>query len=150
MARESYDLTLNDNGKERHFKVKEMPALTGFLFGVKAVKFLCNNSANVSASDDIASMIVKSIGGLNFDDFQAVMNEALSYVDYMDGVSPRPCNGDTLNTILTDPVNVMKVVYRALEVNLSFIKRAMPADFQEKISGAMTQAGLTAQTSTKD
>lgn len=146
MARESFKVTITDNEKELHFEVKEMPAVTGFLFGVKVVKFICNNNAELRGNEDIARLFIKSIGGLNIDEFKSVMDEALSFVWYMDGVSPRSCNGDALNTILTDPVNVMKLLQHSLEINLSFIKRAMPADLLKRINGAMSQAGLSPKT----
>lgn len=146
MARESFKVTITDNGKELHFEVKEMPAVAGFLFGVKVMKFICNNNADLSGNEDIAGLFIKAIGGLNIDEFQAVMDEALSYVTYTDGVANQSCNGKALDAILTDPVNVMKLLQKSLEINLSFIKRAIPADFQKKINGAMTQVGLSPKT----
>ena len=72
MARESFKVTITDNEKELHFEVKEMPAVTGFLFGVKVVKFICNNNAELSGNEDIARLFIKSIGGLNIDEFKSV------------------------------------------------------------------------------
>lgn len=146
MALQSFDVTITDNGEERHFKVKEMPATTGFIFGVKVMKFICNNNADLKGGEDITTLFVKAIGGINIDEFKSIMDEALSYVYYVDGVSPRSCNGNALDSILNDPANVLKLLQQSLEVNLSFIKRAIPADFQKKINGAMNQAGLSPKT----
>lgn len=152
MSLKEFDFSVLDDGKEKHFKIKEMPAKTGFLFGAKVTKFVFNNDAKLDGNEDTARLFMKSLGGINIAEFEAIVDEALAYVIYIDGVSPRICNGDALNSILVDPANVLLLIKKSLEINLSFIKRAIPADFLKKINGAMTQAGLSlnpSQTDTK-
>lgn len=150
MAQKEFDFSVLDDGKEKHFKIKEMPAVTGFFFGAKVTKFIFNNDAKLSGDEDIARLFMKSIGGINIAEFEAIVDEALAYVIYVDGVSPRLCNGDALNSILVDPANVLLLVKKTLEVNLSFIKRAFPVGFLEKINGALKQAGLSPNLFLKD
>nr|DAH90089.1 MAG TPA: hypothetical protein [Caudoviricetes sp.] len=139
MACTSQKVTITDNGKELHFEVKQMPAVQGFLFGARTVRFLFNNSADLSGLTSLDAILAKCAGGFDFEEFKSLMDEALGSVWYTDGVTPRQCNGDNLNSIVTDPISVMTLFQKSIEINLNFIKRAMPDDLLERMLGALPQ-----------
>lgn len=149
MARKEKKIQLTDDGRELTFVIKQMPATAGFLFGAKVARFVCRNNAEVEPGDSMGALFIKAIGGFDMDEFKSVMDEALGAVTYTGGTVDQVCSGNTLDAILVDPANVFKLVKESVEMNVAFITRAIPADFQEKIRGAVAEVGTTLQTSTK-
>lgn len=144
MARKTKTVTITDDGKNLEFVIEQMPATAGFFFGAKVVRFLCKNDCELDGNKySIPELFVKSLGGFDLNEFKSVIDDALSSVRYKGGLVDQVCTSDTLDAIITDPANVMLLVQHSLELNLSFITRAIPAAFQEKMRGAVREAGLS-------
>lgn len=139
MARLEKKIILEEDGAKREFVVKQMPATQGFIFGVKVVKFLCSNDGNADKTqfNNIPEMFIAAIGGMDFKAFESIMNEALECCTHIGASQHTVCTRDKLDMILTDPLNVFELFKASLEINLSFIQRALPEHLKEKMRGGL-------------
>lgn len=154
MARIQKTTIIQEDGAARKFVIKQMPATHGFLFGMKVMKFLCTNDSGTSIPQgnvNVSQLFINAIGGMDLKSFESIMDEALECCTYTGGAKEIVCTKENLDAILTDPLNVFELFKESLEVNLSFIERALPESLKEKMRGVLPSlAGLITQTSSPD
>lgn len=139
MARITKQIVLQEDGKNFHFVIEQMPATRGFLFGAKVAKFLCSNTNAGEIGSTLDEAVMRLVGGMDIEALEKLMDEVLITATYKDGVAPTPCTRERLDEVLTDPANVLKLLQECLKVNLSFIVGALPAGLKEKILGLLQQ-----------
>lgn len=139
MARITKQIVLQEDGKNFHFVIEQMPATRGLLFGAKVAKFLCSNPNATDLGATLDEAIFRLVGGMDIETLEKLMDEVLITATYKDGVTPTPCTRERLDEVLNDPANVLKLLQECLKVNLSFIVGALPADLKERMLGQLQQ-----------
>ena len=139
MARITKQVVIQEDGKNFHFVIEQMPATRGLLFGAKIAKFLCSNQNAGDIGATLDEAVMRLVGGMDIETLEKLMDEVLITATYKDGVTPTPCTRERLDEVLTDPANVLKLLQECLKVNLSFIVGALPADLKERMLGQLQQ-----------
>ena len=144
-------LIINEDGKDLPFTIKQMSATDGLTLALKVGKFfsqsLLTDASNVPQS--VPSILLAMMGSLDIERYIEIRNDLLSCVTYTGGALGQVCTADTLDGILTNPMNVYKLLEESAKINLNFIYAAMPENLKTSINTAIAEAAHISKDSPK-
>nr|DAO35499.1 MAG TPA: tail assembly chaperone protein [Caudoviricetes sp.] len=153
--RKEKDIIIEDDGHQLKFRIRQMPATVGFIFGMKFMKLVSATVDKVAGYKNDMQMLLQALAAMDVQAFSELQAEALECVSHVatDGKpvpSPRVCTPQTLDEIVTDPLTVLELTKQSMELNLSFIERALPASLRERLYGALRADGQECPASSQE
>lgn len=110
MAIKTKDITINDGGKEKRFRIKQMPHTVGEKWVLKLIMLM--GASNVSGN------LEKALSGLRFEDIEPLYDQLLPYIEIYTQ------NGETMPIIIDGHIEelstLLKLRMEAFMFNIDF------------------------------